>query len=54
MPRFGRSDGDLVRGEGPVRRLMPYLMRLNRFVSGGRRGQRRGVQVAQPRPEVSR
>ena len=26
MPLFGRSDGDLVRGESPVRRLMPYLM----------------------------
>jgi pyruvate/2-oxoglutarate dehydrogenase complex dihydrolipoamide acyltransferase (E2) component len=98
MPLFGRSDGDLVRGEGPVRRIMPYLMRgrnesavlhetvyrvaaarawlraynrsharratlfhllayvcaqalharprLNRFVSGGRIWQRRGVQVA--------
>jgi pyruvate/2-oxoglutarate dehydrogenase complex dihydrolipoamide acyltransferase (E2) component len=98
MPLFGRNDGDLVRGEGPVRRIMPYLMRgrnesavlhettyrvtaarawlraynrthprratlfhllayacaqalharprLNRFVSGGRIWQRRGVQVA--------
>lgn len=98
MPLFGRSDGDLVRGEGAVRRIMPYLMRgrnesavlhetvyrvgaarawlraynrshprratlfhllayacaqalherprLNRFVSGGRIWQRRGVQVA--------
>ena len=98
MPLFGRSDGDLVRGEGAVRRIMPYLMRgrnestvlhetvyrvaaarawlraynrsharratlfhllayacaqalharprLNRFVSGGRIYQRRGVQVA--------
>jgi len=27
MPLFGRGDGDLVRGEGPVRRIMPYLMR---------------------------
>lgn len=98
MPLFGRSDGDLVRGEGAVRRIMPFLMRgrnesavlhettyrvaaarawlraynrshrqratlfhvlayacaqalharprLNRFVSGGRIWQRRGVQVA--------
>lgn len=98
MPLFGRSDGDLVRGEGPLRRIMPYLMRgrnesavlhettyrvaaarawlraynrahrpratlfhllayacvqalhdrprLNRFVSGGRLWQRRGVQVS--------
>lgn len=98
MPLFGRSDGDLARGDGPVRRIMPYLMRgrnesavlhetvyrvaavrawlraynrshprratlfhllaylcaqtlharprLNRFVSGGRIWQRRGVQVA--------
>jgi len=27
MPMFRRSDGDLVRGEAPVRQLMPYLMR---------------------------
>jgi hypothetical protein len=27
MPLFGRSDGDLVRDEGPVRLIMPYLMR---------------------------
>jgi hypothetical protein len=27
MPLFRRPDGDLVRGESPVRRLMPYLMR---------------------------
>lgn len=27
MPLFARSDGDLVRGEAPVRRIMPYLMR---------------------------
>jgi hypothetical protein len=27
MPLFGRSDGDLVRGEGPVRLIMPYIMR---------------------------
>ena len=27
MPLFGRHDGDLVRDEGPVRLLMPYLMR---------------------------
>lgn len=98
MALFGRHDGDLVQGEGPVRRIMPYLMRgrnessvlhetvyrvaaarawlrlynrsharratlfhllayacaqalherprLNRFVSGGRIWQRRGVQVA--------
>jgi pyruvate/2-oxoglutarate dehydrogenase complex dihydrolipoamide acyltransferase (E2) component len=99
MPLFGRPDGDLVRDEVPVRRIMPYLMRgrnesvvfqetvyrvagtrawlraynrshraapatlfhllayacaqvlharprLNRFVSGGRIWQRRGVQVA--------
>lgn len=98
MPLLGRCDADLVRGEGPVRRIMPYLMRgrnesavlhettyrvaaarawlraynrshpakatlfhllaylcaqalharprLNRFVSGGRIWQRRGVQVA--------
>jgi hypothetical protein len=26
MPLFRRSDGDLVRGEGPVRLIMPYLM----------------------------
>ncbi|WP_257306411.1 2-oxo acid dehydrogenase subunit E2 [Geothrix campi] len=95
MPLFSRPDGDLVRGEAPVRRIMPYLMwgrnescvyqeslfriaaartwlkaynrshhpratlfhlvayavavalevrpRLNRFVSGGRIYQRRGV-----------
>lgn len=98
MPLFRRGDGDLVRGEGAVRRIMPYLMRgrnesavfhettyrvaaarawlraynrthaekatlfhllayacaqalharprLNRFVSGGRIWQRRGVQVS--------
>jgi hypothetical protein len=27
MPLFGRCDGDLVRGEPPVRRIMPFLMR---------------------------
>lgn len=27
MPLFRRPDGDLVRDEGPVRRIMPYLMR---------------------------
>jgi hypothetical protein len=27
MPLFRRSDGDLVRGEAPVRGIMPYLMR---------------------------
>lgn len=27
MPLFSRSDGDLVRGETAVRRIMPYLMR---------------------------
>jgi hypothetical protein len=27
MPLFGRPDGDLVRDEGPVRLVMPYLMR---------------------------
>ena len=27
MPLFSRPDGDLVRGESPVRRIMPYLMR---------------------------
>jgi hypothetical protein len=27
MPLFRRNDGDLVRGEGPVRLVMPYLMR---------------------------
>lgn len=27
MPLFRRSDGDLVRGEASVRRIMPYLMR---------------------------
>jgi hypothetical protein len=27
MPLFGRPDGDLVRDEGPVRLIMPYLMR---------------------------
>ncbi len=95
MPLFQRPDGELVRGEAPVRRIMPYLMprrnescvyhetlyrvaaarawlkaynrahhpratlfhlvayacavalharpRLNRFVSGGRIYQRRGV-----------
>jgi len=98
MPLFGRPDGDLVRDESPVRRIMPYLMvgrnesavyqeslyrvaaarawlraynrahrqratlfhllaygcamalhrkpRLNRFVSGGRLWQRRGVQLS--------
>ena len=98
MPLFSRPDGDLVRGEAPVRRIMPYLMRgrnescvyqeslyriaatrvwlkaynrthhpratlfhlvayatavalearprLNRFVSGGRIYQRRGVSVS--------
>jgi hypothetical protein len=98
MPLFSRSDGDLVRGEDPVRRIMPYLMRrrnescvyqetvyriakariwlkaynrahrpratlfhllayasavalearprLNRFVSGGRLYQRRGVAIS--------
>jgi hypothetical protein len=98
MPLFRRADGDLVRGESAVRRIMPYLMRrrnessvlydavydvrearawlkaynrthadratlfhlvayacacalharpaLNRFVSGGRLYQRRGVQIA--------
>jgi len=98
MPLLGRHDGDLVRGEHPVRRIMPYLMRgrnesavlhetlfrvtaarawlkaynrardrhatlfhlvayacaaalharprLNRFVSGRRLWQRRGVQVS--------
>jgi hypothetical protein len=98
MPLFRRSDGDLVLGEAPVRRIMPYLMRgrnescvyqesvyrvsaartwlkaynrahhpratlfhlvayavavalqerprLNRFVSGGRIYQRRGVSVS--------
>jgi 2-oxoacid dehydrogenases acyltransferase (catalytic domain) len=98
MPLFGRPDGDLVRDEAPVRRIMPYLMvgrnesvvyqeslyrvaatrawlraynrshrrratlfhllaygcatalhrkpRLNRFVSGGKIWQRRGVQVS--------
>jgi pyruvate/2-oxoglutarate dehydrogenase complex dihydrolipoamide acyltransferase (E2) component len=98
MPLFRRPDGDPVRDEHPVRRIMPYLMRgrnesavyqetvyrvvrarawmraynrnhpqratlfhllayacsqalharprLNRFVSGGRLYQRRGVQVA--------
>jgi len=98
MPLFRRSDGDLVLGEAPVRRIMPYLMRgrnescvyqesvyrvsaartwlkaynrahrpratlfhlvayacsvvlqerprLNRFVSGGRTYQRRGVFIA--------
>ena len=98
MPLFTRPDGDLVRGEDPVRRIMPYLMpgrnescvyhetvyriaaarpwlkaynrahrpratlfhlvayacavalqarpRLNRFVSGGRLYQRRGVFVS--------
>jgi pyruvate/2-oxoglutarate dehydrogenase complex dihydrolipoamide acyltransferase (E2) component len=98
MPLFRRPDGDLARGELPMRRIMPYLMRgrnesivfqetvyrvaparawlraynrshprratlfhllayacaqalharprLNRFVSGGRIYQRRGVQVA--------
>jgi len=98
MPLFRRPDGELVRGEAPVRRIMPWLMpgrnesvvyqetvfrvaaarawlkaynrahrpratlfhlvsyacaqalharpRLNRFVSGGRLYQRRGVQVS--------
>ncbi len=98
MPLFSRADGDLVREEAPVRRIMPYLMpsrnescvyhethyriadarvwlkaynrahtprailfqlvayactaalearpRLNRFVSGGRIYQRRGVSVS--------
>ncbi|MEK6612084.1 MAG: 2-oxo acid dehydrogenase subunit E2 [Gemmatimonadota bacterium] len=98
MPLFKRHDGDLVRGETPMRRIMPYLMpsrngsivlndsvfqiqdtriwlkaynraheehatlfhllayaaaqalherpELNRFVSGGRVYQRRGVQVS--------
>jgi len=98
MPLFRRPDGDLVRGEPPVRRIMPWLMpgrnesvvyqetvfrvaaarawlkaynrahrpratlfhlvsyavaqalharpRLNRFVSGGRLWQRRGVQLS--------
>jgi hypothetical protein len=98
MPLFSRPDGELVRGEDPVRRIMPYLMRrrnescvyqetlyrisaartwlkaynrahrpratlfqlvayacavalevrprLNRFVSGGRLYQRRGVSLA--------
>lgn len=98
MPLFTRHDGDLVRGETPMRRIMPYLMpsrngsivlhdsvfqildtrvwlkaynrahtehatlfhllayaaaqalharpELNRFVSGGRVYQRRGVQVS--------
>jgi hypothetical protein len=98
MPLFSRSDGDLLRGEAPVRRIMPYLMpgrnescvyhetvyriaaartwlkaynrahhpratlfhllayacavsmgakpRLNRFVSGGRLYQRRGVFIS--------
>jgi len=27
MPLFPRCDGDLVAGEPPVRRIMPYLMR---------------------------
>ncbi len=27
MPLFRRADGDLVQGEAPVRRIMPYLMR---------------------------
>ena len=27
MPLFRRHDGDLVRGETPMRRVMPYLMR---------------------------
>ena len=26
MPVFRRHDGDLVRGEPPMRRIMPYLM----------------------------
>ena len=98
MPLFSRPDGDLIRGEDPVRRIMPYLMRgrnescvyqesvyriaaarvwlkaynrahhpratlfhlvayatavaletrprLNRFVSGGRTYQRRGVSIS--------
>ncbi|BDU68633.1 hypothetical protein GETHOR_07340 [Geothrix oryzae] len=98
MPLFSRPDGDLIRGEAPVRRIMPYLMRgrnescvyqeslyriaaarvwlkaynrvhhpratlfhlvayatavaletrprLNRFVSGGRLYQRRGVSIS--------
>jgi hypothetical protein len=98
MPLFSRCDGDLVAGEPPIRRIMPYLMRgrnesavyqetvyrvararawlraynrshpekatlfhllayacaqalharprLNRFVSGGRLYQRRGVSLA--------
>lgn len=98
MPFFSRHDGDLVRGEPAMRRIMPYLMRsrnesvvyndstflieqtrhwlkaynrthdahatmfhllayavaqmlherpeLNRFVSGGRLYQRRGVQLS--------
>ncbi len=98
MPIFRRPDGDLVRGEAPVRAIMPWLMpgrnesavyqettyrvaaarawlraynrahrpratlfhlvayacaqalharpRLNRFVSGGRLWQRRGVQLS--------
>lgn len=98
MPLFPRHDGDLVRGESPMRRVMPYLMTtrnghvvlheatyrmprllawleaynrahaghatlfhafayaagqtlharpgMNRFVSGGRFYQRRGVQVS--------
>jgi pyruvate/2-oxoglutarate dehydrogenase complex dihydrolipoamide acyltransferase (E2) component len=98
MPLFRRPDGDLVRGEAPVRQIMPYLMRgrneslvfqettyrigsarawlraynrahhpratlfhllayacavaldarprLNRFVSGGRIYQRRGVAIS--------
>jgi hypothetical protein len=98
MPLFQRHDGDLIRGEPPMRRVMPYLMpgrnesivlndstfriektrawlkaynrshaehatlfhllayavgqalharpELNRFVSGGRLYQRRGVQIS--------
>jgi hypothetical protein len=98
MPLFKRHDGDLIRGEPPMRRVMPYLMpgrnesivlndstfriektrvwlkaynrshaehatlfhvlayavgqalharpELNRFVSGGRLYQRRGVQIS--------
>lgn len=98
MPLFRRHDGDLIRGEPPMRRVMPYLMpgrnesiilndstfrieqtrawlkaynrshaehatlfhvlayavgqalharpELNRFVSGGRLYQRRGVQIS--------
>jgi hypothetical protein len=98
MPLFRRHDGDLIRGERPIRRIMPYLMpgrnesivfndstfriektrgwlkaynrshtqhatlfhvlayavaqalharpELNRFVSGGRLYQRRGVQIS--------